>query len=74
MLELLEERLDVAAGLLDDARRDPAVLAEQSRRQVLGLDLLLTVALGFVLRLAYRILGFFRQTIRIPQRISLFAG
>ena len=73
LLEALEERLRVAAGLLHDAGSHAAVLAEQRRSQVLGFDLLLTVPLRERLRLAYRVLGLVGQPIGIHQRIS-FSG
>ena len=73
LLEALEERLRVAAGLLHDAGSHAAVLAEQRRSQVLGFDLLLTVPLSERLRLAYRALGLVGQPIGIHQRISFLA-
>ena len=71
LLEPLDERRRVPAGLLDDAGRDAAVLAEQRRRQVFDVDLGMAPALRQRLRPADHVLSLLGQSVEIHRRRSL---
>jgi len=71
LLDSLHERRRVPPRLLDDAGRDPAVLAEQRHRHMLGVDLGVAPALRQRLRRADHILSFLGQSVEVHGRRSL---